>query len=204
MLWSMERKDFRRIGRDAQEALRERAVYLVLREAKTQAEAARLVGGRRQVVNRRILRHRDKGAAGLRDGRRISSRKGRGILTAAEARRGRGFIANKRPDRLQLPFAPWTAEATRELIHKKFGKTLGLSTMRLYLKRRGFSSRKPLTPAARAAIRKRSRPGFDRIIHASRRGRSARRRRSTGATRPASTTRISLARVTPRKERRRS
>ena len=52
MLWSMERKDFRRIGRDAQEALRERAVYLVLREAKTQAEAAGLAGGHRQVVNR--------------------------------------------------------------------------------------------------------------------------------------------------------
>ena len=78
----MERKDFRSIGRDAQEALRERAVYLVLRFGKTQAEAAGLVGVHRQVVNRWIGRHRDEGAAGLRDGRRISSRKGSGILTA--------------------------------------------------------------------------------------------------------------------------
>ncbi|MDQ6703342.1 MAG: hypothetical protein M3Z96_09700 [Pseudomonadota bacterium] len=35
-----KRQDFRGIGRDAQVAPRERAVYLVLHEGKTQAEAA--------------------------------------------------------------------------------------------------------------------------------------------------------------------
>ncbi len=58
-----------------------------------------------------------------------------------------GWIANKCPDQMQLPFALWTAQATRELIHKKFGKSLGLSTMQLYLKRWGFSAQKPLTRA---------------------------------------------------------
>ena len=48
---------------------------------------------------------------------------------------------------MQLPFALWTAQAARELIHKKFGKSLGLSTMQLYLKRWGFSAQKPLTRA---------------------------------------------------------
>jgi len=51
------------------------------------------------------------------------------------------------PDQMQLPFALWTAQAARELIHKKFGKSLGLSTMQLYLKRWGFSAQKPLTRA---------------------------------------------------------
>ena len=50
----MERKDFRGSGRDAQEALHERAVYLVLRGGKTQAEAAGLAGVHRQVANRWI------------------------------------------------------------------------------------------------------------------------------------------------------
>jgi transposase len=54
LLKSMDRKDFRSIGRDAREALRERAVSLVLRDGKTQAEAAGLVGVNRQVVNRWI------------------------------------------------------------------------------------------------------------------------------------------------------
>ena len=43
-----KRKDFRSIGRDAHVALRERAVYLVLHEGKTQAEAASAVGVHRK------------------------------------------------------------------------------------------------------------------------------------------------------------
>ena len=69
------------------------------------------------------------------------------ILTEVEARRVQGWITNKCPDQMQLPFALWTAQAARELIHKKFGKSLGLSTMQLYLKRWGFSAQKPLTRA---------------------------------------------------------
>ena len=143
----MERKDFRSIGRDAQEALRERAVYVVLHEGKTQTEAAKLAGVHRQVVNRWIRWLRGEGPAGLQDGRRVSSRKGSGILTASEARRVQRWIRDRMPDQMKLPFALWTAQAVRELIHRKFGKTLGLSTMQLYLKRWGFTSQKPLTRA---------------------------------------------------------
>jgi len=57
------------------------------------------------------------------------------ILTEVEARRVQRWIRDKLPDQMQLPFALWTAQAVRELIHKKLGKTLGLSTMQLYLKR---------------------------------------------------------------------
>src|SRR6516165_8371947 len=116
----MERKDFRSIGRDAQEALRERAVYLIVREGKTQAEAASLIGVHRQVVNRWLKRHNEAGALGLQDGRRISARKGRGILTALEAARVQGWIRDKMPDQMKLPFALWTAQAVRELIRKRF------------------------------------------------------------------------------------
>jgi hypothetical protein len=52
------------------------------------------------------------------------------------------------PDQMKLPFALWTAQAVRALIHKKFGKTLGLSTMPLYLKRWGLTAQRPLTRAA--------------------------------------------------------
>ena len=70
------------------------------------------------------------------------------MLTASEARRAQSWITSKCPDQMQLPFALWTAQAARELIHKKFGKTLGLSTMPHYLKRWGFTPPKPLTRAA--------------------------------------------------------
>ena len=69
------------------------------------------------------------------------------MLTALEARRVQGWITDKCPDQMRLPFALWTAQAVRELIHMKLGKTLGLSTMQLYLKRWGFTAQKPLTRA---------------------------------------------------------
>jgi Homeodomain-like domain-containing protein len=47
----MEKRDFRSLGRETQEALRVRAVFLVLQLHKTQAEAAEAVGVSRQIVN---------------------------------------------------------------------------------------------------------------------------------------------------------
>jgi transposase len=61
------------------------------------------------------------------------------------------------PDQLKLPFALWTSRAVRDLIALRFGKTLGLSTVQLYLKRWGLTPQKPLvrakerSPAAIAA-----------------------------------------------------
>jgi transposase len=150
----MEPRDFRGIGRDAQEALRERAVYLVVREGKSQQEAATAVGASRQIVNQWVKRHRQSGARGLLDGRRISSRKGRGSLTAGESRRIQGWIKDKCPDQMKLPFALWTAQAVRELIRWKFRKELGLSTVQLYLQRWGFTPRKPVARARQRCPRK--------------------------------------------------
>jgi hypothetical protein len=81
----MRQKDFRSIGRDTQEALRGRAVFLVLTVRKSQAEAAEAVGVSRQTVNQWLKRHAKAGEDGLLDGRRVSARKGKGKLTATEA-----------------------------------------------------------------------------------------------------------------------
>ena len=70
----MEKKDFRGLGRDAKEALRARAVYLVVTVGKSQMEAAVAIGARCQtwcfVVNDAITR---RGEPALLDGRRVSS-----------------------------------------------------------------------------------------------------------------------------------
>ena len=47
----MRQQDFRSIGRDVQEALRARAVFLVLTLGKTRADAAQAAGTSRQTVN---------------------------------------------------------------------------------------------------------------------------------------------------------
>ena len=143
----MQRLDFRSLGRDAQEALRGRAVYLVRVLGKSQGEAAEAVGASRQTVNQWLRRYAVSGAAALLDGRRISPRRGRGLLTQAEAMRVRGWITDKCPEQLKLPYALWTSGVVRELIRRRLGKDLGLSTVQLYLARWGFTPQKPLSRA---------------------------------------------------------
>jgi transposase len=143
----MEARDFRGLGRAAQEALRRRALFLIEREGMTQAEAARAVGVHRQTVNIWQRRYRERGEAGVLDGRRVSPRRDKGLLTAEEAGQVRGWLTGQTPDQLGLPFALWTARAVRELIERRFAKRLGLSTVRLYLQRWGMTPQKPLVRA---------------------------------------------------------
>jgi transposase len=152
----MEARDFRGLGRAAQEALRRRALFLVEREGMTQAQAAVAVGVHRQTVNIWLGRYRERGEDGVLDGRRVSPRRGKGLLTAEEAGQIRGWIAAGSPDGLGLPFALWTSRAVRELVERRFGQRLGLSTVRLYLQRWGMTPQKPLVRARErspAAIR---------------------------------------------------
>ena len=143
----MQRTDFRSIGRDPQEELRARAVYLILERGLSQSAAAEAIGVARQTVNRWMQRHSKAGETGLKDGRRISSRKGQGLLTEAEAKRVRGWITDKCPDQMKLPYMLWTSGVVRELIRRRLRKELGLSTVQSYLNRWGFTPQKPLTRA---------------------------------------------------------
>jgi len=143
----MEKKDFRGLGRDTQEAMRVQAVYLVLQLHKTQAEAAEAVGVSRQTVNQWLRNHTIEGEKGLLDRRLNAHRRGQGRLTEAEARRVKAWITDKCPEQLKLPFALWTAGVVRELIRRRLGKHLGLSTVQLYLLKWGFTPQKPLSRA---------------------------------------------------------
>jgi transposase len=125
----MEKKDFRSLGRDAMETLRFQAVFPVLELHKTQAEAAEAVGVSRQTVNQWLRNHATEGEKAFLDRRRISARKGKGRLTEAEARRVQRWIKDKCPEQLKLPYALWTAGVVRELIRRRLGKHLGLSTV---------------------------------------------------------------------------
>jgi transposase len=143
----MEARDFRGLGRPAQEALRRRALFLIEHEGMTQAEAALVVGVHRQTVNIWQQRYREQGEDGLLDGRRVSPRRGQGRLTQDEARQVRDWIAERTPDRLALPVGLWTSRAVRELIEWRLAKRLGLSTVQLYLRRWGLTPQKPLVRA---------------------------------------------------------
>ena len=84
-----------------------------------------------------------KAAFDVLDGRRVSPRRGKGLLAAEEATKVQGWIRDRTPDQLKLPFALWTSRAVRDLITARFGKTLGLSTVQLYLQRWNMTPQKP-------------------------------------------------------------
>jgi transposase len=143
----MEARDFRSIGRAVQEELRRRALFLIEHRGLSQVAAAQAVGVHRQTVNVWLKRYRARGEDGVLDGRRVSPRRGNGLLTEAEARQVQAWIADKMPDQLKLPFALWTSRAVRDLILLRLGKRLGLSTVQLYLQRWSMTPQKPLARA---------------------------------------------------------
>ena len=120
---------------------------LIEQQGLSQAAAAEVVGVQRQTVNIWLRRYREQGEDGVLDGRRVSPRRGKGLLTAEEAGQVRGWIRDRTPDQLKLPFALWTSRAVRDLIALRFAKTLGLSTVQLYLQRWGMTPQKPLARA---------------------------------------------------------
>jgi transposase len=108
------------------------------------------------------------------DGRRVSSRRGKGILSADEAGQIRAWIVEQTPDQLGLPFALWTSRAVRELIERRFEKRLGLTAVQLHLQRWGLTPQKPLVrakerqPAAIAAWLETTYPAIARRARAAR------------------------------------
>src|SRR3712207_3579336 len=170
----MQARDFRGIGRAAQEELRRRALFLIEQQGLSQGQAAQMVGVHRQTVNIWLKRYRERGEDGVLDGRRVSPRRGKGILSAEEANQVRAWIVGQTPDQLGLPFALWTSRAVRELIERRFGKRLGLTAVQLHLRRWGMTPQKPLVrakqrqPAAVAAWLAASYPAIARRAKAMR------------------------------------
>jgi hypothetical protein len=78
-------------------------------------------------------RYRERGEDSVLDGRRVSPRLGKGLLTEDEARQARDRITGTTPEPQGLPWALWTRRAGRELIERRLGKRLGLTTVQLHL-----------------------------------------------------------------------
>jgi transposase len=191
----MEERDFRGIGRAAQEELRRRALVLIEQQGLGQGRAARLAGVHRQTVNTWLKRYRERGEEGVLDGRRVPSRRGKGRLTGDEARRVRGWIAGGTPDRLGLPFALWTGRAVREPVERRFAERLGPTAVQAYPRRWGLTPQKPPVrakqrqPAAVAAWLEAAYPAVARRA-------KGMRAVISGATRPASRARTGSAALT--------
>lgn len=134
--------DARELSDDVREALRLRA----LRGCQlgfTEAEIADLLGVTRETVCRWWSAYADRGAAALpqrRSGRPVSS--GR-LLSDAQAEQVQRLLRTHQPEELGIAAPLWTRRAVCDLIRKEWGIDVAERTVGRYLKRWGFTAKRP-------------------------------------------------------------
>ena len=143
----MSEADARSWSQREQERVRRLAVRAVVCEGVSQVEVARLFGVSRQAVSGWVGAYRAGGEAALVGGTRGRRPGEQQALSVAQQERIVVLVRGKNPDQLRLAFVLWTREAVRDLIAKRFGVRLALTTVGKYLKWWGFTPQKPIRRA---------------------------------------------------------
>src|SRR3954470_11260077 len=161
----MKHVDMRRLPAAAQEERRRQVIGLRQGSMTYEAIAAQVGLSPTGVLNI-CHRYAERGAAGLKSGRR-GPEPGHGrFLNGGQEVEARDLIRRHTPDALDLPFSLWSRAAVRELIWQRFGVGLAVRTMGTYLARWGFTAQKPLRRAYEqdpAAVRRWQRRGYPAI-----------------------------------------
>ena len=140
------RQDARKLDVIGKEDLRRRTVRAVMQRGLTKAEAARVFGVSRTSVHGWITLYQENGEDGLTP-KRPGRPKCGGRLKGWQAATIVNIIKDCCPDQLKMPFALWTREAVRDLIHMKFGIRYSVGMVGRLLRRWGFTPQKPVTRA---------------------------------------------------------
>ena len=122
----------------------------MLEEGWTQTQVAEALGvGERQVRRwqKRFRRGGWKALAKRRRGRRPGEQE---ALTASQQQRMVEAIRSKNPDQLRIPALLWTRSSVRELIERECSVRLEVGTVGRYLRRWGFTLKRPTRRALEA------------------------------------------------------
>ena len=114
-------------------------------DGKKQVEAAKLFGVTRRAISKWLKAYRLGGMPALQ-----AKAKGRpkgGSLEPWQAAQIAKTVIDHHPEQLKLPFYLWTREAVADLIKRRFGIKVSLSSAGRYLKRWGFTPQKPVRRA---------------------------------------------------------
>ena len=138
--------DARSLSQDAQEALRVRGVKLLL-DGVTQAEVAALLGVSERAVRSWARRYRRGGWKAVAKRPRGRDAQSQMVLSAAQQARLVQMIKTRCPDQLRIPGLLWTRDAVRDLIERECAVRLDVSTVGRYLRRWGFTLKRPVKRA---------------------------------------------------------
>lgn len=137
--------DLRGLSAEAKEDLRRRVVRAVVEEGMSKAEAVRFFGVGKTALFAWLKAYGQRGDAGLR-GKKLG-RPRRATLAGHQAATTVRLIVDRCPDQLKLPYVLWTRQAVADLIERRWGRRLSLSTVGRLLKKWGFTPQKPLRRA---------------------------------------------------------
>jgi transposase len=127
---------------EARQALRERGAAM-LEDGYTHVEVADALGVGLRTVAGWSARLRVGGWAGLAEGRRGRRAGEQMALTGSQQAEVVRVMAGANPDQLQLEGVLWSRAAVRALIERLFGVVLTRQTVGRYLRRWGFTAKKP-------------------------------------------------------------
>lgn len=139
---AIELPDARELSDEALQVIRQRALR-GLELGYTQVDLADLLGVRNETISRWWTAYCADGLdclPGERTGRPQGSRR---LLSDSQADRIKGLIDDNSPAKLGLTHALWTRRAVRDLIRKEFDIDLAERTVGQYLRRWGYTSKKP-------------------------------------------------------------
>jgi transposase len=134
--------DARQLSDDVLEALRLRAIR-GCELGFTEADVAALLGVSRETVSRwwsAYTRHGPDALPGDRTGRPVGT--GR-TLSDEQAAHIRDLIDHHSPEKLGIPAPLWSRRAVRDLIRKEYGIAMPVRTVGEYLRRWGYTAKKP-------------------------------------------------------------
>jgi transposase len=139
--------DARKLTQDAQEALRLRAVKMVVQDNISKTQVARLLGVSRRAVINWCTKYEDEGKDSLHKRKRGPKPEAMSRLKPWQCANLVNIIRDNCPDQLKMPFMLWTREAVQMLIETKFGIKLSIRSVGNYLQRWGFTVQKPIRRA---------------------------------------------------------
>lgn len=135
--------DARSLSQDAQEVLRVRAVKM-LESGLTQVEVAAHLGVSDRVVRSWARKFRRGGWKALAKRPRGRSSEEQMVLSGADQERVVEAVRSRFPDQLRIPGLLWTRSGVQDLIERECGVRLDVSTVGRYLRRWGFTLKRPV------------------------------------------------------------
>ena len=141
----MKKVDFRSLSKEVQAEIRRRAVcdYLSLGK-RSKAKLARMYQVTPNIIAKWIKNYEKSGRKSFTKDTRGAKRYQNTVLTKQQQNWLKKQLITKTPDQLQLPFSLWTRKLVGEVVFRKYGIKISISTTGKYLKSFGMTPQKPM------------------------------------------------------------